>query len=130
MTTEQDFQDMLDRNPEDHATRLILADFLQERGDPRWEGYRALGLLMILPEDYGGIYSWTWWRRSGFPEGTDVGMVIDNWFDLIEGERTAGSDCRDYRARQTAEDAAALAFSKLSDGEKGEILNGVLGTVN
>ncbi len=31
MTTEQDFQDMLDLNIEDHTIRLILADFLQEK---------------------------------------------------------------------------------------------------
>lgn len=43
MTTEDDFQRMLDENPGDHTTRLVFADWLDERGDPRAAGYRALG---------------------------------------------------------------------------------------
>ena len=37
MTTEDDFQQALDANPDDHHTRLVFADWLQERGDPRAE---------------------------------------------------------------------------------------------
>src|SRR4030095_7215507 len=40
---------MLAAHPDDHATRLILADFLDERGDPRGPGYRALAILRRLP---------------------------------------------------------------------------------
>lgn len=35
MTTEDDFQAALDANPEDWQTRLVFADWLQERGDSR-----------------------------------------------------------------------------------------------
>jgi uncharacterized protein (TIGR02996 family) len=49
MTTEDDFQNWLDEHPDDHHTRLVFADWLQERGDPRAEGYRALGRLRRWP---------------------------------------------------------------------------------
>ncbi|MBN9120212.1 MAG: TIGR02996 domain-containing protein [Planctomycetes bacterium] len=34
MTSEDDFQAALDPDPDDHNTRLVLADRLQERDDP------------------------------------------------------------------------------------------------
>ena len=43
VTTEDDFQRALDKNPDDWQTRLVFADWLEERDDPRAEGYRALG---------------------------------------------------------------------------------------
>ena len=43
MTTEDDFQAALDANPNDWQTRLVFADWLDERGDVRASGYRALG---------------------------------------------------------------------------------------
>jgi uncharacterized protein (TIGR02996 family) len=49
MTTEDDFQRDLDDDPSDHHTRTVLADWLEERGDERAEGYRALGLNRIYP---------------------------------------------------------------------------------
>src|SRR5262245_54586051 len=45
MTTEDDFQRTLDATPEDWQTRMVFADWLDERGDPRAAGYRALGKL-------------------------------------------------------------------------------------
>ncbi len=49
MTDEDAFQAHLDANPEDHVTRLVFADWLQDHGDPRAEGYRALGALRRSP---------------------------------------------------------------------------------
>lgn len=43
MTEEDAFQSALDSNPDDATTRLVFADWLDERGDPRASGYRALG---------------------------------------------------------------------------------------
>ena len=40
MTKEDDFQKALDAHPEDWQTRLVFADWLQERGDPRAEFLR------------------------------------------------------------------------------------------
>jgi len=43
VTTEEDFQRRLDADPTDWPTRLVFADWLQERRDERAEGYRAAG---------------------------------------------------------------------------------------
>lgn len=49
MTTEDDFQNAIDASPDDWNARLVFADWLQEQGDPRAEGYRALGALKWCP---------------------------------------------------------------------------------
>ena len=49
MTTEEDFQKALDANPDDWQTRLVFADWLQDRDDPRADGYRALAVLRVAP---------------------------------------------------------------------------------
>src|SRR5579862_8640416 len=43
---------MLDAHPDDYQTRLVFADWLEEHGDPRAPGYRALGALGIAPENW------------------------------------------------------------------------------
>jgi uncharacterized protein (TIGR02996 family) len=49
VTTEEDFQTALDANPHDWHTRLVFADWLQDRDDPRAEAVRALGRLCAHP---------------------------------------------------------------------------------
>jgi uncharacterized protein (TIGR02996 family) len=51
MTTEDDFQRALDADTTDWQTRLVFADWLEEQGDPRADGYRALGVLKKWPTD-------------------------------------------------------------------------------
>lgn len=64
MTTEGDFQVALDADPSDWQTRLVFADWLQERDDPRAEWYRVSGTYRKRPRYY--QYNqpepeWTWW---------------------------------------------------------------------
>ena len=59
MTTEDDFHRALDANPDDWQTRLVFADWLDDRGDPRAEGYRALGHLRLCPFVDATFYWWT-----------------------------------------------------------------------
>ncbi len=49
MTTEEDWNKLLDENPADFDSRRIFGDWLEERGDPRADGYRALGVLRKHP---------------------------------------------------------------------------------
>lgn len=49
MDTEDAIHLHLDAHPDDHTARLALADWLDEAGDPRGSGYRALGLLGKYP---------------------------------------------------------------------------------
>jgi uncharacterized protein (TIGR02996 family) len=71
VTTEDDFQAALDASPEDWQTRLVFADWLQERGDRRAAGYRVLGLHRCYPASPAkqarmGYHSdnWQWWRDN------------------------------------------------------------------
>lgn len=49
MTTEDDLQKEIDANPEEVALRGVVADLIEETGDPRNMGYRALSRLGRRP---------------------------------------------------------------------------------
>ena len=140
MTTEEDFHDALDANPDDHNTRLVFADWLQDRDDPRAEGYRALGVRRVRP--VGTAARRTLWDRPGYPsrravetwgrravtrddslrfEDAQTAQLPDDWLAVIPLDDT---DDR-WRVRETrreVEDAAALAFSKLPAERRAELL--------
>jgi uncharacterized protein (TIGR02996 family) len=128
MTTEDDFHAILDANPDDHHTRLVFADWLQEQGDPRAEGYRALGQLRLRPQDHGYVAQWgrtsnkearrrdsllhpKWWEATGAinPSTEGIGANVKHWWT-------------NHDTRRHAEDAAAIAFSKLPPKLKKSIL--------
>jgi uncharacterized protein (TIGR02996 family) len=128
VTTEDDFQAALDGNYRDWQTRLVFADWLQDRNDPRAEGYRALGRggrwTFNVNTSGKGLELWTW-----FPEekGLDPQRRLPTaWFRKLAGWECLYSDgskansrqWKDYRSRRAAEDAAALAFAKLSDARR------------
>lgn len=103
----------------DRTARLVLADWLQDRDDPRAEGYRALGL-----GGYATIETWF----NGFYYSTpgDSTDLPEDWFDLLEGEvRRSGGHYvkwRDYPDWRSADEAAVLAFSKLPEARRRELL--------
>lgn len=119
MTTEDDFQRALDANPDDWQTRLVFADWLDERGDPRADGMRALGLLRRCPYQPGRRNNyWTWGDYSSL--STDSSDLPPGWFEVVFN--TAPEDCRNYSemgrwvridTRRDADDTAALAFAEL-----------------
>jgi uncharacterized protein (TIGR02996 family) len=140
MTTEDDFQRALDANPDDWQTRLVLADWLEERGDPRAEGYRALGMMRLKPfpcaprdtkpkqvrrkrHFYGDV------SRVGpeYGDTTDYSACLlpSDWLaELKSWDVENGA----YRwvwvkgGRRKAEDAATLAFAKLPAERRAELL--------
>jgi uncharacterized protein (TIGR02996 family) len=123
MTTEDDFQRMLDGNPGDHLTRLVFADWLEEQGDPRAAGYRALATRRKRPAQctngpdeawiYGGTHNWTWYSSDpnayGDP-GHENHLSAAHIDRFTSGRR--GSNSTDFGSRQEAEDAAALAWAE------------------
>lgn len=113
MTTEDDFQNALDAQPDDWQTRLVFADWLQERGDPRAEGYRALGVNRCFPL-YTSAEQYRW--IPGHMRGT----VGDCWLPWDWTEQIPDSNHRD--SRREAEDAAALAFAQLPPERRAELL--------
>ena len=130
MTTEDDFHDALDTNINDWQTRLVFADWLQDRGDPRAEGYRALSLGHIPDRTSSGdrVLAWHWWRRHhngrAYPSKR-VSLPYD-WYDKVPGRKAVprrGHHLRrDFATRRAAEDDAALAFSKLPAARRAKLL--------
>jgi uncharacterized protein (TIGR02996 family) len=132
MTTEDDFQLALDANPGDWQTRLVFADWLEERGDPRGPGYRALGLRcrQALPcQIIDGPLQYILGTEKITPKVHEVKwrgcLLAPDWFALVDLS-TACDRRHDmwkyYLARREAEDAAARAFAQLPARRQAQLL--------
>jgi uncharacterized protein (TIGR02996 family) len=131
MTTEDDFQKALDAQPDDWQTRLVFADWLDERGDPRGPGYRALtlnryvlcdryssGRLVYVPHQASRIF-----RDNGSSNNGREYTFPDDWFDQLPRDTHGWKDnCALFATRRAAEDAAALAFARLPAERRTELL--------
>lgn len=143
MTTEDDFHAALDARPEDWQTRLVFADWLDERGDPRAEGYRALGGRRNYPvqdtlDHHRGHWVHGCWFyhtddhdsiRTNFPATClDCNELPADWVFEANRIRDSGSHnrvwCGYVKTRREAEDAAALAFANLPAERRAELLAG------
>jgi uncharacterized protein (TIGR02996 family) len=119
VTTEDDFQAALDQNPEDWQTRLVFADWLDERGDERGPGYRALGLQRHRPPRGNG---YVWFNAANYGRITFDNLPAD-WFRELFHEKGGVPDAfKVWGTRREAEDAAALAFAKLPPERCAELL--------
>jgi uncharacterized protein (TIGR02996 family) len=130
VTTEDDFQAQLDADPTDWQTRLVFADWLQERDDRRAEGYRALGALRYRPWRSCGGTSWWNWSRYGSPItdlpsqwDNDAGELPGDWFAAVVGDPPPSVMPEIFvGSRRAADDAAARAFAKLPAARRTELL--------
>ena len=121
MTTEEDFHAALDANPDDWQTRLVFADWLDERGDPRGEGYRALGVLQLRPAS--AAYCWANARNRDSSPHHGFNLLPQDWYTLTTPNlETAGVYCF-FDSRHEAEDAAARAFANLPSNRRAELLS-------
>jgi uncharacterized protein (TIGR02996 family) len=138
VTTEDDFQQQLDANPDDWQTRLVFADWLQERDDPRADGYRALAAIGRRAKDCQMAADSS--GRPGplkfiFGDGRVTVqeflvrygpcMIPLDWFDLLPPK----SDSRKSRiywkyfdSRREADDTAARVFANLPAARRAELL--------
>lgn len=120
-TTEEDFHRQLDANPDDHHTRMVFADWLQERDDPRAEGYRALGQLRLHPDlNPGLLHTNAWFWSSDIP--SEHNLPEDWWqHSWHTGAYHQHSGIR--QSRRNLENHVALAFGQLPKERKHAILN-------
>lgn len=85
MTTEDDFQAALDADPGNWQTRLVFADWLQERGDERADGYRALGALRLSGRGEAD-YEYVGWAHTGNRKAGRSyarSVLARDWWDLL-----------------------------------------------
>jgi uncharacterized protein (TIGR02996 family) len=115
VTTEDDFQLVLDKNLDDWQTRLVFADWLQEREDPR-----ALCF-------YGSTYGYS--SNSNYPNC----ILPDAWFIELRRTYVRHTSLTDHanhmwvwvRSRRAIEDAAALTFRAAAPELKALFLSNV-----
>lgn len=115
MTEELDFQITLDANPDDWHTRLLFADWLAERDDIRWHGYRFMAENQLRPELIGPGSGWPeicfglWVWRHG--NGYDPPHTIPHGWRPELADVPCGLSGT-YTTRADAENAAALYFPR------------------
>jgi uncharacterized protein (TIGR02996 family) len=133
VTTEDDFQSALDKNPGDWQTRLVFADWLQEHEDPRAEGYRILGRLRKVGcNTVSGTSDVPEWRphtemcwfvydpsfRYGWLTHAEL---HEDWVAEMGFGRCTTKWSRDFDNRRATEDAAARAYARLPAHTRAEI---------
>jgi uncharacterized protein (TIGR02996 family) len=133
VTTEDDFQRALDALPEDWQTRLVFADWLQEQGDPRAEGYRALGFLRLWPTFDAREPRWLYHNGTSevmdsWPEYARTHNLLPrDWHEAVVSEERIGNWtiwCGYEPSRRKSEDKIALAFTRLPASRRAELLAG------
>jgi uncharacterized protein (TIGR02996 family) len=143
MTSEEDFLRKLDENPDDWQTMLVLADWLQDRDDPSHEGWRAIVRLGLRPWWFSWSMCWGFWSEENQGRKKDIGekkhFFPHDWFLLVEKNRIIGvhTDTIEFEVHTPSGrdvkshvgdiyKALAVAFAKLPEARRDELLGGVL----
>jgi uncharacterized protein (TIGR02996 family) len=123
--TEEVFQAALDADPDDHATRAVFADFLEERGDERAAGMRWLAENKRRPQNWrdGRSDDWMWSLSGGSPreacakleDRPDIFAALmgrPGWHKRNDkaGVTEGMGPWVSWRTRREAEDALCLAY--------------------
>ena len=124
MTTQDDFLRALDEHPDDWQTLLVFADWLQEREDPRAEGYRAMGLLQLVPACWAPYESRTFSLWGWMPPGCGGSQpaLPPDWYSLLPPHESKAGLPAERRTPREAYDDALLAFAWLPVERRAELL--------
>lgn len=109
------------------ALCLVLADWLDERGDPEAEGWMALGRLGKVPSpgSFGTTNFW-WGETRAWRAAEWEHVLVRRWANEIG---TLTNSAAFFPSRSSALAAAAQAFEGLADEVKREILGNTLEAV-
>lgn len=130
---EEGFWAALEADPSDFTTRLVFSDWLQDRGDERAEGFRALAEGRYRPKTTDWYHTYfgrasnchvAMWKRDG--DRVIHALLPDDWWEEIVGDPNLHQDewWKYWRTAREAENAAALAFTKLPAERRAELLSG------
>lgn len=127
-TEEASFWSRLQQYPDDTLTKLVFADWLQDRGDVRSEAVRVLVANEYRPTQYEG---WYWGTDSnnlygkgtiGYPDGRND-LLPDDWFRLLPlGTFRFSPMWKHYPTRLEAVQVAVEAFTQLPEWRRTELL--------
>lgn len=126
--TEQErvFQAMLDADPGDWQTRLVLADYLDEIGDPRAAGYRALGLLRRMPQGPKEIWRFMWSSSARNRVTADRWVIPADWYatisKILPNQKPPREQQEYNESRRSAEDKLARGFLRLPAARRERLL--------
>jgi hypothetical protein len=91
MTTLDDFKRLLNANPENTDTLLILADWLDDGNGLYGAGYRAMGVLRLYPYHFSATKAqcWGFINADGRLHNSQMpcNQLPVDWFDRIEETR-------------------------------------------
>lgn len=149
--SEMEMRNAMVAEPGNFLLRAVYADLLDERGDPRAAGYRAIGMCQLSPAEYTvdpdditKVTSWgpsktgTWFTSA--PTDYPIHQAFDlphDWFEalgLVDPESVTSvpngiiQETRwtpEYPTTLDAEDHAALAFLKLPAERQEQLRRGV-----
>jgi len=100
---------LLDGDEHCHAARFLLAEWLEELGDSRAEGYLWLCHRGVVPQDYRGTHTWDWNDLEAF--GRMAGALPHELFNRLTGGHLANTaHYREYQSRVEAEQALCDAI--------------------
>jgi hypothetical protein len=91
--------------------RLVYADWLEERGDPRAAHQRWMARERKLPRFSGS--SWDWWGYGDRPDCTPEDLPLEIWRRLPGQSEKDFRLCKVYPTRASAENALFKALSLL-----------------
>jgi uncharacterized protein (TIGR02996 family) len=91
--------------------RLVYADWLEERGEPRAAAQRWLAEHAKLPRDSGN--SWDWWSYGDHPEAKPEDLPRQLWDKLPGQPRKDIGYCKEFGSRRAAERALFKALAAI-----------------
>lgn len=125
MFDEEGFQRAIDADPTNATIRMVFADWLEEQGDPRAEGYRELARLNRVPVTGGQEWNWPGYCSEVFSDwggaesvthrqSAQIAAIPREW---IEAHKEENERMKDGAAgwivgetRREADDKAAIAY--------------------
>lgn len=132
---EAGFRAAIEADPADFTTRLVYADWLQDRDDPRADGWRATAACGLVPYHFESLRDWGMFKQgdrnsSGAPPRN---LVPADWFDAVDDgwgiEKVGPAFLHSARGSQvfgghTILAALVAAFGRLPAGRQAELLRG------
>jgi len=101
---------LLDADEKCHSVRILLAEWLEERGDARATGYRWLCEHGIVPQDYRGTKTWDWNDVVGYGAQMTGSLPHELFIRLTGGKLANDTHCRLFLSRLEAEEALCQAI--------------------